>query len=1109
MKKSRLILYVLWFPLLLGACQENKKSVTGSDFPRFKLLTAEESGVDFVNKIWEDNRLNYFSFPHLYIGGGVAAGDFNNDGFPDLYFTSSLGENRLYLNKGNMQFEDITASAGVGASAGFKTGVTLVDINNDGFLDIYVCRYGWATNEALRKNLLFVNNGDLTFTERAAQYGIDDSNNSIQASFFDYDKDGYLDLFLVNTVSDFRQTTSLVPLDVIHSNPDFKQYKGYDRLFKNQGGERFVDVTKEAGIHADMGFGFALIHADFNQDGWTDIFIGNDFFSPDYLYVNQGDGTFVDQSRDFFRHTSFYSMGADAADISNNGLVDLFVLDMLPENYRRSKVTMEMVDPKFFEKMVEWGYNYQYMHNMLQLNLGGGQFSEIAQLAGVSRTDWSWCALLEDFDNDGWRDIYVSNGVLRDVTERDYMARAKAVANAENRIIQREELLEFIPSEKLPNYAYQNGGDLLFRNVTDDWGLHHPSFSNGAAVADLDGDGDMDIIVNNINSEAFIFENTSTEKGGAYLQFAFKPKDRNRAHNIRIELYDEDHNLFYAHELVPSRGYMSTSELLIHAGMGTRKRAAEVRVLWPDFSMAVYKDIKANQRVVLDYADASERWSPNSSTPGMFKEENHLLEPRFRHLENMFDDFADQKLLPHRLSRMGPCACKGDVNGDGLVDFYVGGAKGQSGMIYLQTASGAFKGMIADDVQRDAGHEDVACLFFDSNGNGRLDLLVVSGGTEEPEGSEYYLDRLYLNSANGDMQKSVGILPDIRSSGSCVVAADIDGDGDLDLFIGGAVVPNKYPFPARSYLLRNDADGRFVDITEDPLKNIGMVRSAVWSDIQGNGYPDLLLTGEWMNLEVFENRSGKLERATAAYGLENTRGWWNALYPVQLKDSGKTTFVAGNLGLNYKFKARPEKPFDIYGSDFDGDGAYDIVLAKKIDSGYVPIRGRSCSSEQMPFIKEKFPTFASFAEADIDDIYGADELGSALHYQATHFESSLLVLEGKKFRMETLPVEAQVLQVRSILSVDYQENEEMALLMAGNNFGAEVETTRADAGKGLFLSRTATGDWRAIQHLQSGFLANKDVRHLLEIPLGESGDRRAIIVVNNDDQLQLFTVQRK
>ncbi len=1105
------ILFLLVLLAISSCTSEPASPSTADSTPPAKLFRAKSSdhtGIDFINKIVENDTINYFSFMHLYMGAGMASGDINNDGLPDLFFNSSLGQNKLYLNQGGLKFEDISQKAGVADTSGFATGVSMADVNEDGLLDIYVCKSGWFANPALKKNQLYINQGNATFKEQAEQYGIADAANSTQASFFDYDKDGDLDMFLINTPVQFSLTRKLFPLDDIHKSKDLRQFNGFDKLYRNEGGERFVDVTSQAGIHSDLGFGLSVLTTDFNQDGWPDVYIANDFMTPDYLYINQQNGTFKSEASRYFKHTSFYSMGADAADINNDGLTDLYVLDMAPEDHFRSKTTMEMVEPAQFFQSVEWGYNHQYMHNVLHLNNGNASFSEIAQLSGIAKTDWSWTPLLADFDNDGDKDIFVTNGVRRDVTNRDFPEKIKALQQ-QGKKISVAEAMNLIPSQKISNYAYINNGNYSFEKVSEAWGLNIPSFSNGAVAADLDGDGDLDIVTNNIEDEAFVFENLTNQTGRNYLRIQLIGSSEVNAMNARVKLLDESGKLLQFHELITTRGYFSASENVVHFGLGDTQKVPKVQVLWADGQVSELADVLANQLLKVKYGQAMA--ASKSAHPGaalFVDQSSELINPPFQHAENAFDDFKDQILLPHSQSRHGPALAVADVNGDGLEDFFVGGAHQQPGTLYVQTADGSFSKSVQQAFGRDQNYEDVSALFFDADQDGDADLYVVSGGAEFGPTSANYQDRLYRNDGRGTFKKGTNWLPEITASGGCVAATDFDGDGDLDLFVGGRVLPNQYPYPPKSYLLENTGTA-FKNSTASlapELEKAGMVTTALFSDFNNDQLPDLLIAGEWMNIEVYVQQAGKFVNASAEYGLDQTTGWWNRLYAVDVNGDGQLDVVAGNLGLNYKFHATPDNPFPVYCNDFDENGSYDVVLAKNKKGIQLPVRGRTCSSLQMSFIQQKFPTFESYAKADLAAIYGEEGLQNALHYEAHLFESVVLVRQAEGFEIIKLPVEAQFSPVNGIVARDFNTDGAIDLVIAGNMYHAEVETTRADAGNGLYLQGTGDGHFKSIGLQTSGIMLPGDVKNLLEI---QTSKGPAILVANNDAALQIVGLSRQ
>lgn len=1102
---SNIRIWILMILLIgVAACQNDTDNLDNTDetsaVKLFQLKKSEETGVSFKNNITETEEVNYFNFMHIYLGAGVAVGDFNDDGLQDIYFVSSTEADELYVNNGNLNFKKLE-SASVSAARGFKTGVTVADVNGDGLEDIYVCRSGWFEEENMKKNLLYINqgiddSGNPTFIESAEDYGLASSNNSIQSSFFDYDNDGDLDMFLINTPVDFAYTNRLFKRQEVHADKSFKSLKGYDQLFENQGNGKFEEVTEKAGIQPDIGFGLSVLTADFNQDGWTDIYIGNDFMTPDYFYINKGDGTFEEVSEKAMKHTSYYSMGADIGDINNDGLLDLFVLDMMPEDYKRSKTSMSMMPPEKFFTMVDWGNHYQYMHNVLQLNNGNQTFSEIAQMAQVEKTDWSWTPIIEDFDNNGYSDIFVTNGIKRDVTNQDYTAKIRELEQSLGRKLTFAEVLDKIPSQKLSNYAFSNNGDLTFKKVSTAWGLTTPSFSSGAASADFDLDGDLDLVVNNIDDEAFIFENQS--QNSTFLRVQFEGKSSFL--NAKVFLKDKNNKVLQYKELLATRGYMSCMEKVLHFGIGNNENIPTVEVIWNDGKREILTNVKVNQVLKINYNNAINTASlPVTSNP-IFKEATtDYFAQAFYHIENEFNDYKNQVLLPHRQSQNGPAIATGDINGDGLEDIYVCGAHLQAGQLYLQNTQGGFTLGNNTAFNRDFSYEDVNATFLDIDLDNDLDLYVVSGGFEFPEATKAYQDRLYVNDGQGNFTNiSANVMPRISDSGSCVKVADMDGDGIEEVFVGGRVIPDKYPYAPNSILLKVQ-NGRYENMIEQlapELKNIGMVTDAIWTDFNGDKLIDLIVIGEWMNIEFFKNENNQLIRVTEEVGMDFTTGWWNSITEADLDQDGDMDYIIGNLGLNYKFHASIDQPFHVFCDDFDGSGTYEIVLAKNYSEELLPIRGKTCSSEQMPEIGEKFPTFSSFADADIKDIYG-DKLKTALHYEAEIFESIILEKTKSGFKTHKLPNLAQTAPIRAILVEDFDRDGKLDLLIAGNHHHSEVETTRADAGTGLLLKGLGDMNFEPIPSYKSGFFADKDVRTMKKI-----GNK--ILVANNDDLLQVF-----
>lgn len=1074
--------------ILLSGCQsEETVAIEG---PLFELLPPAQTGVQFVNTIQEQPRgFNHLHWEHIYSGGGVAVGDINNDGLPDLFFAGNMVGDALYLNKGDMQFEDITAAAGILQDQQWSAGVTMGDLNGDGFLDIYVCRMGPTIDSDQMRNRLYLNNGDNTFTERAEELNLAHGGYSIQATFFDYDNDGDLDIYLVNQPPNSR-LISRFGLDVTTMGEVIT-----DRLFRNDG-DTFTSVTETAGLYNNA-YGLNAVASDLNDDGWPDIYVSNDYGEPDMMYINNQDGTFTDKIRENTKHISFYAMGSDVADFNNDALPDIAVVDMASSDHFRSKTNMGSMQPEVFWASVANGKHYQYMFNTLQLNNGNGSFSDIGQLAGISKTDWSWSILLADFDNDGWQDISVTNGIQRDIRNNDFLNKVRQMATAGQKEFLVMDLVKLVPSNPLSNYLYHNEGGFTFENKAAEWGMGQANFTQGAAYADLDLDGDLDMVMNSNDMKGPIYEN---RWGNArrYLRVKLVGNDKNRqALNSKVKIKYGDQ--VQVREATFTRGYLSASEPILHFGLGEVAQIDKLTVSWFDGTETVLENVKADQLLSISHQEA-ERGQAEAETPPspLFAA---LEAPAFRHQENDFDDYSREILLPHKQSTNGPALASADVNGDGKDDFYVGGAAEQAGVLFLQQADGAFAAAPQQPWYSDRGHEDVGALFFDADGDGHADLYVASGGSEWVPGSARYADRLYLNDGNGNFSKApAGTLPDNYESGQAVAAGDFDSDGDLDLFVGGRIVPGKYPAPANSYILRNDG-GKFTDATAEvaeALNPLGMVTDALFSDYDGDGDLDLLVVGEWMPLTVLNNDGGTFSNQTAQAGLAQTGGWWWSIAEGDFDGDGDMDYMAGNLGKNAKFKASKEKPFLVYQSDFDENGTNDVVLAGYYKGKQVPVRGRECSSQQMPFIAEKYPTFEGFASASLEDIYSQQALKQANKREVHGFYSALFLNQGNgQLEKHKLPVEAQFAPVQDIQVTDINQDGTLDAILVGNLHGAEVETVRYDAGTGLCLLGDGAGHFRSLTVQESGLYAPHDARRIALL-------NGKILVANNDEDLQLF-----
>ncbi len=1113
MENIKPLLFLLGFGwILFFAChspqaekKKTKESATAQkpSKPLFSLLSHETTGIDFINTLHETVEVNTYNYINSYSGGGVAIGDINNDGLTDIFLTGNTVPDKLFLNKGNMTFEDITATAGVAGGDGWSSGVTMGDVNGDGLLDIYVCKAFNDRNPLLRANLLYINNGDGTFTESAKAYKVDNDNLSTQATFFDYDLDGDLDLFVGNhpRVYNLNSTYSFQQV----SNP---KLENSDRLYRNNGNGSFSDVTRSSGI-LNYGFLLGVIAGDLNDDGWPDLYLANDHQEPDILFINNKNGTFTDGIHDYFKHISYFSMGIDMADYNNDGLLDIIVADMMAEDNYRQKTQMASMDPQGFWNMVDHGYHYQYMRNALQLNNGNGTFSEIALLAGVSYTDWSWATLFADFDNDGLKDLFVTNGYKRDIKDKDFVKKIDdQLASSGGRYKKDEifQILSMIPTTLLSNKYYRNKGDLTFADLSASSGLNHPGISTGAAYGDLDNDGDLDLVVSNINDEVYIHQNNTNEiDPKRYVRVQLKGQGKNPyALGAKVTLKYRD-QLQYQ-ELTLTRGFQSSVDHVLHFGLGDQPSVDEILVEWPDGKTTTMTDVPSDQLVVIDQQQAQNRnMAATGTEKKYFTDITAASGAKFTHRENEFDDYEKEVLLPHRMSHFGPHIAVGDVNGDQRDDFYVGGAAGQAGKLFIQQSSGKFVPASGQPWTHDRKQEDIQALFFDADQDKDLDLYVVSGGSEFPAASPLLQDRLYVNDGKGRFIKTHDALPEMLSSGSCVSGADFDADGDTDLFVGGRVVPGRYPLAPRSYILEN-MGGRFRNSTADlapDLEAPGLVTDAVWTDFNGDGDTDLMVVGEWMPIGFYQNNNGKFENITATYGLENSTGWWTRIIAADMDRDGDTDYIAGNLGLNYKYTASEQEPLHVYCHDFDNSGSLDIVLGYYNRGICYPVRGRQCSSEQMPMIKKKFPTYDQFATATLKDIYGST-LDEALHLEARYFASAYIENQGyQNFVLKALPVEAQFSMVQDMIPGDFNHDNHPDLLIAGNFWVAEVETGRADASIGLLLTGDGKGNFESVHVNKSGFFAPGDVRDMAVLNKGQ-----IILVTNNDGPLQVFRHQK-
>jgi hypothetical protein len=1068
----------------------------------FTSLSHKRTGIDFRNWVKESETFNVLDYGYLYNGAGVAVGDVNNDGLSDIYFSSNLTKNRLYLNKGNFRFEDITDKAGVGGPGTWSTGVTMADINGDGFLDLYVCT-STDGRPKYRKNLLYINNRNLTFTEGAARYGIADSSYSTHSVFFDYDKDGDLDLFVLNHSLDIFAVTR-AELKNMH-DPKYEH-----RLYKNTVG-KFIDVTKEAGMITNvLNFGLGVAVADFNNDNWPDIYVCNDYFEQDYLYINQKNGTFSEQLSKYFDHVSLSSMGNDAADFNNDGYIDLMTLDMYPEDNYGQKLVAGPDNYEKFGILKNTGFYHQSTRNMLQLNNHGSYFTEIGQYAGVFSTNWSWSPLFCDFDNDGNKDLYITNGYGKNNTHMDFLKLTMDQVIKKQTgepTMPRMSFIEKIPATVLKNYIFKNNGDLTFTNVTESWGDEMPSLSNGAAYADLDNDGDMDLVVSRINDYAFIYRNNSNKLNpNHFLKIKFDGIGLNKGGiGAKVEIKCKDQT--YTQEFMPSRGYMSSMNHELIFGLGKAATVDELKVTWPDLREQLLTAVGIDRTIILHNKDAQIVKQKNAQVnQPIFAPLDNKKILDFKHVENEYVDFRNQILLPHFLSTQGPRIAKGDVNNDGLEDLYFGGAKGSPGKLYFQKKNRSFELQVQPYFEKDKGCEDIGALFFDTDGDEDLDLYVVSGGNEFSKEAPELQDRLYINNGNGIFTKSIDRLPVMLTSGSCVKSGDIDNDGDLDLFIGGRLVPLSYPLAPRSYILENNGKGYFRDVTEQynkSLMNPGMVTDAVWIDFNGDKRLDLIIVGEWMGIRAFLNTGKNLTEISDQCGLKDSEGWWNTIMAEDFDLDGDMDYVIGNLGLNSQIKASVTEPASIYAKDFDNNGSIDAVMCYYFLGKSYPFYSKDDLQTQIPFIMKKYPSYESYANQTITDIFSAEELKGALVLKAKVFASCYLENKGNnQFELSPLPREAQYSPIYCIRSGDYNHDGNPDIILAGNFYGTRIKFGEYDANKGLLLAGNGKGKFTVLNDIESGFHINGEVRDITDV--GLSSGKNILVFALNNDSVRLY-----
>jgi hypothetical protein len=1094
----------LLFSLLVFSCV-GKQSDNQND-PLFTLLETKHTHIGFVNQLEYTEEYNTYTYRNFYNGAGIGLGDFNNDGLPDIYFCGNLVDNKLYINKGNLVFEDITEQAGVACPGVWSTGVSIADVNGDGWMDIYVCKSG-APGGKHRFNELFINNGNLTFTEKSVEYGLDVLGLSNHASFFDYDRDGDLDCYLLN--NSFQSVTEF---DIKPDQRQLRDSLGANKLYRNDGGH-FTDVSQEAGIYGSkIGFGLGVSVGDLNRDGWPDIYVSNDFFERDYLYINNRNGTFTEQLEEQMREISLGAMGADIADINNDAWPEIFATEMTPEGNSRRKTKALFEDWERYQMKLRNGYYRQFARNVLQLNNRNGSFSEIGRLSGVSTTDWSWGALIMDLDNDGWKDIFVANGIFKDLLDRDYLDFYSNPAAMRNMIRTEEQaiikVIDMIPSEPVPNYAFHNNHDLTFTNLSASWGLDAPSFSNGAAYGDLDNDGDLDMVVNNVNMPSFVYRNETRKNPEAnFLMLTLKGTGKNTtAIGTCVTLY-LDGQMNYQ-ENIPMRGFKSSVDTRLHFGLGKSTSIDSLVAEWPDGTITVLRNITANQFLTLEQKEAVQRPMdmPGKVPSTIFQNQEQPVGFSFSHQENDFVDFERDRLLFEMLSNEGPHIAVADINGDGLDDAFVCGAKDSPGALFVQDRQGNFKKTNMDLFEADKISEDTDCAFFDADGDKDADLYVTSGGNEFPSSSSALLDRLYINDGYGNFSKSKQMLPVARyESTSCVQPEDFDRDGDMDLFIGVRLRPFEYGLPVNGYLLQNDGKGKFTNVspTRAPgLKEIGMITGMSWADIDSDGDPDMVIVGDWMPVKVFINNNGDFTDGSDQYGLKNTEGWWHTIIARDLNGDGNVDFVLGNHGLNTFFKASESKPVTMYVNDFDLNGSVEQIICSFNGEKSYPVTIKDDLVRQIPSLENKYKKHADYKEAAISDIFADAIIQRSVVLQARFMESCVLMNTGKgNFQVTPLPAEAQFSPVYALAADDFDHDGICDILLGGNQYRAKPQTGIYDGSYGQLIKGTSEGTWYSVPPLLSGFSSTGEIRDLEFLKIN---GQRIIAVARNNDNLRFY-----